>query len=230
MDTLCGRITVSAIVGVDYTTSLVILARGRQEKLQDYPKVRKRSNAASETFVSIVAHTTPKAVPSIEFQTSKGYLEREEVVKDTMSDLSKKNCKNEMHLPRLRKLEATLCMKTKKNLLMRNFLRLSPMRVRDTLATDTKSEKGIISSQRSNCEVCKKCKKTKATRARCTIKPKKRVDGIAPSERGKRQHAPIVQGGFTNWIQSCPLKNERHIGDNVVFTKISSSVTEAGKN
>ena len=39
-----------------------------------------------------------------------------------------------------------------------------------------------------------------------------------------------LQYEFTNWIRSCPMKNERSIGANVVFTKVSSSVTEAGKN
>ena len=76
-------------------------------------------------------------------------------------------------------------------------------------AKDTKSIKGIICSQpRENRTVfthhpkdpnCEVCKKTKTTRARYRTKPKKRVDGIAPStkfgdlttadhkkERGKR--------------------------------------------
>ena len=39
-----------------------------------------------------------------------------------------------------------------------------------------------------------------------------------------------VQDDFTNWIQSSPMKNDRHIGDNVVFTKSSSSATETEKN
>ena len=77
---------------------------------------------------------------------------------------------------------------------------------------------------------------------------KKRVDGISPSttirrldhsrsensECGERvekwtKNASIVQDYFSNWIQSYPLENERNIGDKVVFTKISSSFTEAGK-
>ena len=78
-----------------------------------------------------------------------------------------------------------------------------------TLAKESKSEKGIIGPQpRGNHNVfthypkdpnCEVCKMTKTTRARCRIKPKKRVDGIAfstiwrpdhgrshNSERGKR--------------------------------------------
>ena len=36
----------------------------------------------------------------------------------------------------------------------------------------------------------------------------------------------IVQDDLTNWIQSYPMKNKRNTGNDVVFPKISSSVTE----
>ena len=90
---------------------------------------------------------------------------------------------------------------------------------RETLAKDTKSKKGIIDSQPRgnhnvfthypkdpNCEVYKKT----TTRARCRIKPKKRVDGIAPSvdhkflnvenesRCGHKKNATVVQENFTN--------------------------------
>ena len=65
--------------------------------------------------------------------------------------------------------------------------------VGDTLAKESKRKKGTIGSHpRGNHNEftlypkdpnCQLCKKTNTTRARCTIKPKKRVDGIAPSER-----------------------------------------------
>ena len=129
---------------------------------------------------------------------------------------------------------------------------------RDTLAKDTKSKKGIIGSQpRSNHSVfthypedpnCEVCKETNTTRARCGIKPKKRVDGIAPStkcgdlntadhknsERGKRVEMRIQKRfNRARWYHELDSelseKNERNIGDNVVFTKISSSVTDNWK-
>ena len=97
-----------------------------------------------------------------------------------------------------------------------------------------------------NCEVRDK---TNTTRAKCRITPKKRVDGIVPStkvgnlisaehkklyaeseSRCGHKNEKIVQDDFANWIQSYPMKNERYIGHHDVFTKISCSVTEAGKN
>ena len=64
---------------------------------------------------------------------------------------------------------------------------------RNILAKDTKSKKSIIGSQpRENHNVfthypkdpnCEVCKKTEKTRAKCRIKPKKRVDGIARSTK-----------------------------------------------
>ena len=43
-------------------------------------------------------------------------------------------------------------------------------------------------------------------------------------------NALIVQDDFTSWVQSYSTKNERHIGNQFVFTKISSFVTHAGNN
>ena len=64
---------------------------------------------------------------------------------------------------------------------------------RDTLAKETKSKRGILSSQpRGNHNMfthfpkdpdCEICMKTNTTRARCRIKPQKRGDGIAPSSK-----------------------------------------------
>ena len=47
--------------------SLVILFRGRQEKLPDYQETRKWSNAASKTPFPMVAVTKQNATPFIEF-------------------------------------------------------------------------------------------------------------------------------------------------------------------
>ena len=91
---------------------------------------------------------------------------------------------------------------------------------------------------------CEVCKKTKTTRTRRRIEPKKFVDGNALSTKcgylitanhkiqnveneskcGLR-NAVIVQD-FTNLIQRYPMKNERNIRDNVVFTPF----TVAGKD
>ena len=67
--------------------NLVILTRGRQENLPDYQKGKKVIEDNIETFVSMVAVTKQKAVPSIEFSTPKENLEREQEVKDAMLDL-----------------------------------------------------------------------------------------------------------------------------------------------
>ena len=43
-------------------------------------------------------------------------------------------------------------------------------------------------------------------------------------------NALIVQDDFANVIQSYPMKNERIIGNNVVITKMPSSIKGAGNN
>ena len=63
---------------------LVLLVRGRQEKLTDYVK-DKMIECSIENFVSVVAVTKQKAVPSIEFSSAKESVEREKV-EDTMLD------------------------------------------------------------------------------------------------------------------------------------------------
>ena len=70
--------------------NLVIVLRGRQEKLPDFQKSESnQSNVVLESFVPVVAVTKQKAVPSIEFLPDKGNFEREKEVEDTMLDLSK---------------------------------------------------------------------------------------------------------------------------------------------
>ena len=64
--------------------SLVLLVRGRQEKLTDYVKER-MSNAASKTSSPWWQSPNTKAVPSIEFSSAKESVEREKV-EDTMLD------------------------------------------------------------------------------------------------------------------------------------------------
>ena len=82
------------------------------------------------------------------------------------------------------------------------------------------------------------------------MKPKNRVDGSAFSpkfgdlitadhkllnveneSRCGHKNAPTVRDDFTNWIQSYPMKTKETMDTlSFVFTKIYSSVTEAGKN
>ena len=50
-------------------------------------KGKKVIGCSIENFVLVVAVTKQKAVPSIEFSTSKGNVEREQEVEDTMLDL-----------------------------------------------------------------------------------------------------------------------------------------------
>ena len=97
--------------------------------------------------------------------------------------------------------------------------------------------------------MCKFCKKTQTTRARCRIKPWEARGRNCTfykiwildhgrsqnSERGTRvdmrtRKRSYVQEDFTNWISDSSDEDGRNIGDNVVFTKSSSSVTEAWKN
>ena len=167
-----------------------------------------------------------------------------------------------MHHSQLQQLGVALRMKLpKKNPLMRNFPRLSPMRGERLWRKIPREKKGIIGSQRrgnlnvfshfpkaSTCEVCTKTTTT-TTRVRCRriflrsawtgfhlqqqfgdlITADQKILNVENESRSGRKNASIVQDYFSNWIQSYPLENERNIGDKVVFTKISSSFTEAGK-
>ena len=131
---------------------------------------------------------------------------------------------------------------------------------RDTLAKDTKIKKGIIGSQpRGNHNVfthypkdpkCEVCEETNTTQARCRITLEKGVGGdctfhkirrldhgrsktilnVENESRGGHKNALIVQDDFTNWIHSFPMKTKDTSENNVVFTEVSTSVTEAGKN
>ena len=106
-------------------------------------KGKKEIECCIEHFVPVVAATKQKVVPSIELSSSKGNFEREKEVEDTLSHPShlQKEQKHTMHLPQLQKLGVTLSMLSRKNLLMTNFSRLSPMREEILLAKDTKSKK-----------------------------------------------------------------------------------------
>ena len=96
----------------------------------------------------MVAVSKQKVVASIEFSSAKGNFEREKEVEDTMLDLLKPFTAMRCILPQLRQLGVTLRTKmSKKNLFMKSFPRLSPMREEIRLGNDTKSKKGIIGSQ-----------------------------------------------------------------------------------
>ena len=164
-----------------------------------------------------------------------------------------------MHLLQLQKLEVTLQAWSCRGTISWWQTSLGCHRCAgDTLEKDTKGKKGIIGAQsRGNHNVfthypkdpnCEVCKKTKATRARFWIKPKKRVYGIAPST----QFGDLITAGHkiqnvenglrcghkrcnpARWLFELDPElsdgNKRNIGNNVVFTKISFCVTEAGKN
>ena len=67
--------------------NLVLLIRGRQVKIPDYEKGKKVIECNIENFVSMVAVTEQKAVPSVGFSKAEGNLEREKEVEDTIVDL-----------------------------------------------------------------------------------------------------------------------------------------------
>ena len=186
----------SAIVGKAMQRTWLVLMRGLQKKPPDYQKVRTWSNA--------------------------GNLKREQEMEDTLLDLLQ---------PFTEWLEVwdtssstqtawvTLSMKLwKRNLLMKNFLRLFVTdAVRDTLAKDTKSKKGtnqeettmcsLICQKDPSCEV-KSVRGQTTSRARCRIKPKKRVDGIAISTTLRdliTAYHKILNGGewVERWTQKC---------------------------
>ena len=115
----------------------------------------------------MVAVTEQEALPSIEFSTAKGNREREQEAED-INQLHK-DWKKEMHLP----LPTARGEPTREVVEEQSHDEKLPSVVTDaggdTLATDTKSKKGILGSQPRgnhnvftchpkdpNCEVCKK--------------------------------------------------------------------------
>ena len=97
-------------------------------------KVKKVIECIVENFVSMVAVTKRRAVAFIEFSKGEGNLERKQVVEDTMLNLSQpftlgleeRDISSSAPTARV-----TFSMKlSNKNLLMRNFPVLSPMRER----------------------------------------------------------------------------------------------------
>ena len=82
--TACGIV----VSDTQALNSVLLLLRGLQEKLPDYPKQKgkKAIECSIENFVPRVAVTRQKAVPSIELSPATGDFEREKEVEDTMLD------------------------------------------------------------------------------------------------------------------------------------------------
>ena len=138
----------------DYAMNLVVLIRGRQDKLPDYHNGNKVIECRIANFVHVKGVTTQKAVPSVGFSSARGnFLSGRKDVEDTMLDLLnhlQMDWKNEMHLHQLQQLEVTLRMKSSKNnFMMRNFLRLP---------TKRKPHCVHSLSESPNCEVCRENK------------------------------------------------------------------------
>ena len=134
MDTCGERFSVSAIVGnTMQLTWLFLFVADRRNSLN---------------FVSMVAVIKQKAVPSIEFSTAKGHLEREQEVEDTMLDLLQPFTEG------LEERDAYSSTPTAGSDPTHEVVaeqsrdeKLSLVAtdvVRDTLAEDTKSKKGVI--------------------------------------------------------------------------------------
>ena len=146
--------------------SMVILIRGRQEKLPDYQKVRKWSNAASKTSSPWYQLPNKKLYHPLDPRQPKENLEREKEVAGTMLDLSTP-CTKGLEEYDASGSEPVQVVKEKP--LDDKLPSVVIDAGRDTLAKATVSKKGIIGSQpRGNhnvftlhpkdpsCEVCRK--------------------------------------------------------------------------
>ena len=85
-DAFGERFSVSGIIGKT-AMSLVFSFSWPTEETPRLSKGEKVIKCNIENFVTMDADTTQKAVPSIEFSTAKGNLERKQEVEDTMLDL-----------------------------------------------------------------------------------------------------------------------------------------------
>ena len=167
--------------------NLVVLFRGRQEKLPDYQEGRKVIDCNIDFFVLSVAVTKQKAVHSIDFSTAKGNFEREKEVEDTMLDLLK--------LLREGLQERAASSSTpaagghrahgvvEEGSPSEKLHSVSTDAGRDALAEERyprfqpRGNHNVFTHYRKDPK-WEVCEQTKSTRARCRIKPKKRVDGM----------------------------------------------------
>ena len=164
-----------------------------KEKLPENQKGRK-IECSIDNFVHMVAVTKRQGVPSVEFSTAEGNLEREKEAEDTMLDLlqpfttgTQKRYASSLTPTARRELSHEVAEEKPSDEKLPSVVTDAGQ---DAPAKDTKSTEGIIGSQpRGNRNVfthypkdpnCEVCHKTKTTRARCGIKPKKRVYGTAP--------------------------------------------------
>ena len=198
---------------------------GDAPNLSKKKKAREQSNAPSVTSSPCLQLPNKRQYHPL-FPTAKGNLEREKEVKDTMLDPSEEYDASSSS-PTARGAAKHAVVEEKS--LGDQISSVVTDAGADALAKDPKSKKGIIGSQPRgnhnvfthcpkdpNCEVYKKT----TTRARCRIKPKKRVDGIAPSvdhkflevenesRCGHKKNATVVQDNFTNWMQRYPMKTK----------------------
>ena len=164
---------------------MVVLVRGRQEKLPDYYKGNKVIGCSIENFVHMIAVTKQKAVPSVEFSSAKGnFFEREKDVEDTMLDLLKSFPDG------LEERDASSSTPTaggdpthevvEEQFHDEKLPSIATSARGDTSAKDTKSKTGNIGSQPRgnhtvfthypNAPIMRFAQRTKTTRAMCRIK------------------------------------------------------------
>ena len=181
----------------DYAMNLVILVRGREEKLPDCHKVRKWPNATSKkTSSQWLQLPNRRQYRPLNFRQPGENIKREKVedtILDLLKNLLQKDWKNEMHLPQLRQLGVILSMKlSKNNLLMRNIFRLFLVRGRYSgkRYQDLERYHRFPNKRKPQCvhSLSERpqlwgLEEDKTTRARCRMKTMKRVDGIAPSTK-----------------------------------------------
>ena len=178
-----------------------------------FSKGTKVIECSIENFVTVVAVTKQKVVPSIEFSSAKGNFESGQGVEDTMMDLFKPFREgSDVHDASYSTPQAGVAQSKESSVPNQQET------IMCSLLVFTHYPK------HPNCEVCKK---TKTTRARCRTKPEKRVDGIALSttfgalitadhkiltdeneSRCGHKNALIVQGDCTNRLHSYPIKTK----------------------
>ena len=163
-----------------------------------------------------------------------------------------KDWKNEIHHPQLRQLGVALRMKLSDEKLPSvathaagNTHKIPRVRKVSSDSQPRRSHNVLNHCPKDpNCEVFKK---TKTTRAKCRIRPKQRVDGIAlstkfgdlitanhkilkvenESRRGHKKRSNRARC-IHELDSELSDENKRYIGNNVVFTKDSSAIKEAG--
>ena len=217
-DAFGERFSVSGIIGKS-AMNLVFSSSWPTEETPRLSKGEKVIKCNIDTFVTMDADTTQKAVPSIEFSTAKGNLEREQEVEDTMLDLLQPCTQGSQERDASSQIPTLRFPNSDRSVPIQKETTMCPLVIRKT-------------------PIVRFVRRHKQPEARCRMTPRKRVDLIGfffkirrldhgrsqfwtwKSSRDADTQRSHRARRFHEWDSEWSDEDKRDIGNNVVFTKI----------